>query len=211
MGNGRVPLGDFLSPATFTLGYVLDYGNLTMAMLLFRRMRNLLSEIKSRKTIDRWRSFLRLIAITFFTLALPIISPIILLLELFLVALLIAALLPFKVIQDAVQRLNAAISAVIGDCLIFATSALRRQSVTNKFLRDIAWLASSFDCKHIVVVAHSQGAAIAYLALKRYRVPPVRLLVTFGAGIVKLDQLMDHKQQDGINWSAVFFSSSAHL
>ena len=122
-------------------------------------------------------------------IALPLINPLVIAMELFLIALLVLALVPIKAVHDFVQRINAALSGILGDSFVFASSEMRQRAVTSKLASDIAWLGSKFKCKHIVLVAHSQGAAVSYLTLKRYGLGKVRLLVTFGAGIVKLHQL----------------------
>jgi hypothetical protein len=122
-------------------------------------------------------------------IALPFINPLVIAMELFLIALLVVALVPAKAVHNFVQGINSSISAVLGDSFIFASSEIRQHAVMSKLATDIAWLESKFECKHIVLVGHSQGAAISYLTLKRYGLGKVRLLVTFGAGIVKLHQL----------------------
>ncbi|QOZ45529.1 hypothetical protein XH89_20095 [Bradyrhizobium sp. CCBAU 53340] len=127
-------------------------------------------------------------------LALPLIAPIALSLEITLLALLIASIVPLKAVEEFVRRLNAAISSVLGDCFIFTSSKIRQQSIVSKVLRDIDWLETNFGCERIIIVAHSQGAAVTHLALKKYCSNKISLLVTFGAGIVKLHQLEDKKR-----------------
>ncbi|MGY8708731.1 hypothetical protein RAD16_23590 [Bradyrhizobium sp. 18BD] len=122
-------------------------------------------------------------------LCLPLITPLVVIFELCLAGLLIVQLVPLKIVQDIVVRINAAISSVLGDSFIFTSSAFRQQAVVSKLLRDIDWLETTFECKRIVVMAHSQGAAIAYLALRQRELSSVKLLITFGAGILKLHQL----------------------
>jgi hypothetical protein len=174
-----------------------------------RRIKNEWGELTSGAVTTWFRPFVRLVVISFLSLALPIISPLVLLLEVFLIFVLVADFLPFKTIQDAITRLNAAISAIIGDSFIFTSSALRQQSVIVKLLRDLTWLQSTFDCKRVTVIAHSQGAAVAYLALKRFRPKEVKLLITFGAGVVKLFQLGDRDQREAIKWTAWFAAFAA--
>ena len=45
------------------------------------------------------------------------------------------------------------------------------------------------ECKNIVVIAHSQGAALAYLCLSKNLQTRVRLFITVGSGLLKLHQL----------------------
>jgi hypothetical protein len=133
-------------------------------------------------------------------IALLLISPLVVVMEFCLIALLIVELVPLKVVQDFVQRINTAISAILGDSFIFASSEIRQEAVVSKLAADLAWLESKFGCKKIVLVAHSQGAAISYLTLKKCGLGRVSLLITFGAGIHKLCQLTEPKEK----WSILF-------
>jgi hypothetical protein len=65
--------------------------------------------------------------------------------------------------------------------------------MASQVRRDIAWLARR--CDAVVVVAHSQGAAVALRALQDYRDPKVVHLFTLGSGVAKLaatEQLLRH-------------------
>jgi hypothetical protein len=137
-------------------------------------------------------------------IALLLISPFVVVLELCLVALLIVELVPLGVVHDFVQRINASISAILGDSFIFASSEIRQQAVISKLTADLAWLESKFGCRHIVLVGHSQGAAISYLTLKKCGLGKVRLLITFGSGLHKLCQLIEPERKWQIASFAVF-------
>ncbi|RXT54283.1 hypothetical protein B5V03_02275 [Bradyrhizobium betae] len=117
-------------------------------------------------------------------------------LELALVALLIVDFLPIEAVQNVVKRINLAISAILGDCFIFASSDFRQQAVASKLSRDLSWLEE--NCNRIVIVAHSQGAAVTYLALRQYGRRKVNLFISFGAGILKLFQLSRPEHRDTI-------------
>ena len=124
-------------------------------------------------------------------IALPLISPLALGLELALTALLIAGLVPLGVVRDFVARINAVISAILGNSFMYASSAMRQQAVISKIRADLDWLESKWACKHLVILGHSQGAALSYLSLKQHFLAKVRLLITFGSGLLKLYQLND--------------------
>ena len=116
-----------------------------------------------------------------------VLSPMVLLAEVVLFFLLILDPLPIKIIQDTIATIQQAISSVLGDSYIFTSSNISREAVTKKIQDDIQWLADR--CEHLVVMAHSQGAALAYLTLKKRMPANLRILVTYGSGIQKLTQL----------------------
>ena len=80
-------------------------------------------------------------------LCLPLISPLVIIFEFLLVGLLIVELVPLKIVQDVVARINVAISVVLGDSFIFASSEFRQQAVVSKLKRDIDWLETNFQRK----------------------------------------------------------------
>jgi hypothetical protein len=122
-------------------------------------------------------------------IALPLVGPLVLLLEACLIALLIAGLVPLKIVRDFIARINAVISSILGDSFIYSSSQMRQQAAISKIRSDLEWFESRWGCKHLVILAHSQGAALSYLSL-RGRIPgKVRLLFTFGSGLLKLHQL----------------------
>jgi hypothetical protein len=155
--------------------------------------------MKEKKSLG---NTIKVIAITLtLTLVLTFLNPLILLIELCLVGLLIMGLFPIKAIQEFIRRVNDAISAILGDCFIFASSDFRQLGVITKLLADMSWL-EGLGCKRIVVIAHSQGAAVAYLALKK-QLGRASLLITFGAGILKLQQLTGRDRWREIGWFAI--------
>src|SRR5262249_35822468 len=102
-------------------------------------------------------------------------------------------------------RVQQALAGTLGDCFILVASPIQRAAIISHVQRDIDWLISQ-DCKNIAVVAHSQGAAVAFEALstgvlKRFcqvrgvesdpsaRESRKTLLITFGSGIAKLSEL----------------------
>lgn len=73
----------------------------------------------------------------------------------------------------------------VGDSYILVTSPLRFNAMISQVENDLKWLAER-DCDKLVVIAHSQGAAVAYEALKHSKEPHVDLFITFGSGLSKL-------------------------
>ena len=137
-------------------------------------------------------------------IALPLISPLALGLELALIAVLIAGLVPLGVVRDFVARINTVISAILGNSFMYASSAMRQQAVISKIRANLDWLESKWACKHLVILGHSQGAALSYLSLKQHFPAKVRLLITFGSGLLKLHQLNDVR----LKWWIWWFCSS---
>jgi hypothetical protein len=122
-----------------------------------------------------------------FLIVTALLSPGVLILELLLVVLLIVGLLPIPAVRKVVHSIQAKISGVLGDCFIFDSSIIRRQAVLTKVTDDLKWL--QMRCRNLVVLGHSQGGAIAYFVLKNYLPGSVRLLITFGSGLLKLFQI----------------------
>jgi hypothetical protein len=113
-------------------------------------------------------------------------------LQLLLILLLIPAALPFSSIRSFARWIQMTLSATIGDSYLFVTSPIAESAIVSKVQRDIEWLARR--CDQTVVVAHSQGAAVAYGAIEQWswrnRVPDqLKLLITYGSGIRKLFEL----------------------
>lgn len=108
-------------------------------------------------------------------------------LQLFLVALYLLSLVPILALTQWITRMTVAISSIIGDSYIFVSSPIARVAIAGKILSDLRWLERR--CESVVVVAHSQGAAVAFDALRfREEGKPARL-ITYGAGIRKLVEI----------------------
>ena len=130
------------------------------------------------------------------------------LLELLLIVLILIGSLPIPAIRSYVSWVQEKITAVIGDSYVFASSVVRRESVIEQVRSDIDWVGE--HCDKVVIVAHSQGAAIAYLALNKALPQKLRLLITFGSGISKLSQLTQSRIRTYMSLIA-FYSPMAFL
>ena len=111
-------------------------------------------------------------------------------------------LLPFEFVRSFTRWIQLTLSASIGDSYLFTTNPIVESAVVTRVQRDIEWLAGR--CDEVVVVAHSQGAAIAYEAIQQWtwreRVPkPLKRLITYGSGIRKLFELKGALHQSA--WS----------
>jgi hypothetical protein len=121
------------------------------------------------------------------------------------------ALLPIaslRTFASAVQRL---LTATLGDSYVLVTSPVRRAAILSRIRRDLEWLAP--QCDKIVIVAHSQGAALTYLLLQQATsaiklgerdenaqapewLNKLELLFTFGSGLRKLAEMQRIQTQD---------------
>jgi hypothetical protein len=111
--------------------------------------------------------------------------------ELVVLLLIILAALPIPWLRSLVISLQAVIAGYLGDCYVLLASPMRSEAILTRVRRDFEWLAER--CKKVVIIAHSQGAAVAYLALNRGVPPNFKneqiLLFTFGSGLGKLESL----------------------
>jgi hypothetical protein len=102
-----------------------------------------------------------------------------------LVMLLLAAA-PFRTLREAAAGLQRLMSMTIGDSFVLLGSPSRAAAIVSRVEEDISAMG---DCGGLVVVAHSQGAAVAYKALRRADPANLRKFLTFGSGQTKLAAL----------------------
>jgi hypothetical protein len=143
------------------------------------------------RKLDHKSSLARRIALDFKLMSLVPLglaaSPFIVIAELLLLCLLLLSLLPIPALRNYLRWLHSKIAAIIGDSFIFTSSSMRCAAVVGHVVSDLKWLEQR--CEKMVILAHSQGAAVAYLTLQSYLPGNLRSLVTFGSGLLKLDQL----------------------
>jgi len=72
----------------------------------------------------------------------------------------------------------------LGDSLVFTDNKVINAAICSKVTADLTWLRQR--CDRVVVLAHSQGAAVAHTVLRRSDTISVDRLVTFGSGLRKL-------------------------
>ncbi len=163
-------------PATFT--DVLNWGIRVIPIVLF-------------DTVRYWsgRRNLANLGQLLFTL---IIGPF---LQATLLLLLPIAAVPF--LRGIIGNLMVRLARSLGDPYLLLSSPIRLASMVERVHHDIRWLQDQ-GCTGIVVVAHSQGAAVAHHALRAFalgtydfdrepnRKTPITRFITFGAAIEKL-------------------------
>ncbi len=108
-------------------------------------------------------------------------------------ALLLFSLIPIPVISGFVQGLARNLSGSFGDLLVFVRSPVRFAAMAERVRQDIEWLDR--NCDRIMVVAHSQGSAVAWQAIRRTAQRPegeraqIAMFFTFGQAFRKLKSL----------------------
>lgn len=114
-------------------------------------------------------------------------------LEGLLLLLLAVAAIPIPWVRRQVSSLERAMTGVLGDGYVFVTDDLQRRAILERVRRDLRWLLAR--CRKVVVVCHSQGAAITRTALEgttEGRSPQLDSIVSLGAGLKILDTLVEY-------------------
>jgi hypothetical protein len=107
-----------------------------------------------------------------------------------LIQLLVLLLVPMSLLaplRPVVAPIQRWISGVIGDTFVLLNSRFQFQAMVSKVRQDIGWL--SRRCEVLVVIAHSQGAAVAHEAVQQAREPKLERLITFGSAVSRLKAL----------------------
>ena len=106
-----------------------------------------------------------------------------------LLGLLVLGAIPISKLRKALLGIQLKIAATVGDCYVFVSRPIEAASIVNTVRQNVLWLASR--CSEIVIVAHSQGAAVAHLALRGSTPRELRLLFAYGSGLRKLEELKE--------------------
>jgi tetratricopeptide (TPR) repeat protein len=129
--------------------------------------------------IREWASFVFGLAI------LPLILALLLIL-------MIAGLLPapFNRLAGSLQRV---LAATVGDSYAFKQNALREAAIRRCVLERLEWLGQR--CRRVVVIAHSQGAAIAHQVLREPLTAPCDVFISCGSGLAKLSEIQRDEKE----------------
>ena len=100
--------------------------------------------------------------------------------------LLVVGLIPIPKLRRALLNVQLRTAATLGDCYVLLARPIEAASIVSGVRRDLLWLSTR--CSEVVVVAHSQGGAVAHLALRGPIPAEFRLLFTFGSGLRKLEE-----------------------
>jgi hypothetical protein len=149
-----------------------------------------LQDVAQQKVLETYRDTMMWRCLTI-QLKLALVPAAALVIQLLLVAVAILAILPGPT-RSLARWVQLKLSATLGDSYLFVESPLTGAAIASRVKKDLEWLASR--CDRIIVVAHSQGAAVAYSAVQREfwggSVPKkLHALVTYGSGLRKLFDL----------------------
>jgi hypothetical protein len=133
---------------------------------------------------DGWRWVSTMAALIF---GLPGLIFVVVPLQLFLVALYLVSFVPIVAIKKQVMSAAVLLSEIIGDSYVWVVNRVTRSAITTKLIADLEWLEARSEV--VVVLAHSQGAAVAFDALRRRAEKKPVQLITYGAGIRKLFEM----------------------
>lgn len=96
------------------------------------------------------------------------------------------ALVPIPRIGRLISAFLLRVSGVLGDSYVLVQHEAQRAAIVSRTRQALGELRSL--CSRIAIVAHSQGTAVVYDAL-RSGAPRPDLLLTFGSGLAKLEML----------------------
>ena len=126
-----------------------------------------------------------------------------------LATLLVLGMVPWPQLQNAVARIQLAIASSIGDSFMLVTRPLEAAAIRSRVRRDLAWMLRR--CAKVAVVAHSQGGAIACQVLSTAESSTAGLLITFGSGLRKLEELDDACRRGGLLHGALLAAAGLFL
>jgi hypothetical protein len=120
-----------------------------------------------------------------------LLSPLVLLVVAVLLAL---GKIPWPPLQNTVANLQLAMASSLGDSYLLVARPVEAAAIRTRVRRDIKWLKAR--CARVAVVAHSQGGAITSQLLADHA-SGAELLITFGSGLRKLEELADVRRRNG--------------
>jgi len=113
--------------------------------------------------------------------------PAALLVQIVVATLAILAAIPIPQLRSALSGVLLKLTGTLGDSYVLISSPLQKAAAVSNAQKDLKWL--SRQCDTVVVVAHSQGAAIAHAALQSPEPKNVYRFITIGSGLGKLEEL----------------------
>lgn len=172
----------------------------------FRRITNYVEKRSENGTIlPSIALLLELFALLFGLLLIPAII-------IFLVILIFLSIVPqFREFSKTVQTI---LTATAGDSLVFSEDGFDRVDIIDNVKSDIEKARKS--CVKCVVIAHSQGAAIAHAAIRQLKddggdMPDI--FISFGSGLRKLKQLRRYLNEEyknkNIRWGVAVIATAS--
>ena len=154
-----------------------------------------MARLQHRKSLVRW--FLSVLGL----------SASVALAELAFVLLMVLWLIPWERLRSYVLRVQFGLAGVVGDSYILLEDPVQRRAIIDRVQRDLNWLA--LRCEQVVVIAHSQGAAVAALVLSNREqagVANIHSFVTLGAGVQTLTAIPKESHKRAVRlagWAAI--------
>ena len=104
-------------------------------------------------------------------------------------------LIPFGPWRRAVSNAVRALTLTLGDSFVLLEQDFQSAALVRRVDRALNWLAQRAD--KLIVVAHSQGGAIAHEALRRLKTHQVVSFISIGSGLEKLHFLRHVRDKRG--------------
>ena len=114
----------------------------------------------------------------------------------------IASIIPYAPIRSATSAALRALTGTLGDSLVFTENVVIKAAIRTRVVNDMQWLRNR--AQRLVVLAHSQGAAVAHSALRSEPAIEVDHLITFGSGLRKLLELEKIRSEMNNHWATLF-------
>ena len=168
----------------------------------YRKIENASGALTRGARVRAWLSVLWRVVLV------PLAAPLALFIQLAMALLMLAWTVPIPFVRNRLRALQSALVGFLGDAYAFAGSPMRSAEIVGRVLRDMQWLEERSE--KLVIVAHSQGAAVSYMALLTRIPASLKLWFTFGSGLLKLGllQRMRRPGEHGI-WTSVVLAALA--
>jgi hypothetical protein len=114
---------------------------------------------------------------------------------------------PWNRLRSAVLRVQMGLAGIVGDSYVLLADPVQRRAILDRVHRDLEWLAQR--CRRVVVIAHSQGAAVAELVLSNrddVGAGNIHAFATLGAGVQTLTAIQNLARSREVNvagWAAI--------
>jgi hypothetical protein len=99
----------------------------------------------------------------------------------------VIALIPVRSLQSLARRLQQQLASSIGDSYVLLSHPVQAAAMVSRIQRDLRWLARR--CEKVALVAHSQGAALSYIAIKDESPENLKQFITYGSGLRKVGEM----------------------
>jgi hypothetical protein len=125
-----------------------------------------------------------------------------------LVLVLFLGLMPIPALRSFSAAVQRVLSGTVGDSMILLASPVQRAAIVDRVHDAYRWLVR-MRCDEVVIVAHSQGAAIAHEMLRSRDCSKVGLFVSLGSGLRKLKEIESVMEEGSpILWFASLSSTA---